>query len=153
NETGYRIQRSTDATNWTTIANPGSDVTSYTDAGASPLTEYYYRVYGTTAASLSMDASPVYTATPSATALPAPWAAVDIGTKFGGGGTGASGYAGGTFTLIAGGSDIFGTADSFRYTYQPLVGNGDIIARVASIENTNDAAKVAVIIRASLSAG
>lgn len=153
NETNYQIQRSTDATNWTTVANVGADVTTYTDPGASPLTEYYYRVYGTTAASISMDATPVYTATPPATALPGPWAAADIGTKFGGGGTGASGYAGGTFTLIAGGSDIFGTADSFRYTYQPLVGNGDIVARVASIENTNDSAKVAVMIRASLSAG
>jgi hypothetical protein len=153
NETGYRINRSNDGVNWTTVANVGANVTTFTDGAAAPLTEYYYRVYGTTGASVSLDPSPIYTATPPAAALPAPWVGADVGTKFGGGGTGASGYAGGTFTLIAAGSDIWGTADSFRYTYQPLAGSGEIVARVASIENTHDSAKVAVMIRASLAAG
>jgi hypothetical protein len=153
NETGYRIDRSSDGTSWSTVGVLDSNETSFVDSTVSPLAEYYYHVYGTAGAAVSIDPSAIYTATPASTTLPSPWTAADVGTVYGGGGSGASGYSAGTFTLIAGGSDISGTADSFRYTYQPLVGDGDIIARVAAIENTNDSAKVAVMIRASLTAG
>jgi Fibronectin type III domain len=45
-ETGYRIERSTDgASDWTTIATTGQDVTVYTDAGLAPGTAYYFRVF------------------------------------------------------------------------------------------------------------
>ena len=43
--TGYRVQRSTDNVNWTTlVANTGAGVTSYVDNGLSWSTTYYYRV-------------------------------------------------------------------------------------------------------------
>jgi Fibronectin type III domain len=46
NETGYRIERSSDGVQgWTTIATTGQDVTAYTDAGLSPETTYFYRVF------------------------------------------------------------------------------------------------------------
>ncbi len=49
-ETGYRVERSADgATGWITIATTGQDVTSYTDAGLSAGTTYYYRVFATNA--------------------------------------------------------------------------------------------------------
>jgi hypothetical protein len=35
------------------------------------------------------------------------------------------------------GSDIFGTADSFQFVYQPWSGSGEIVARVARIPNTD----------------
>ena len=45
-ETGYRIERSPDGTDgWATIATTGQDVTSYTDAGLSAGTTYFYRVF------------------------------------------------------------------------------------------------------------
>jgi Fibronectin type III domain len=45
-ETGYRIERSTDgASEWTTIATTGQDVTVYTDAGLSAGTTYSFRVF------------------------------------------------------------------------------------------------------------
>jgi hypothetical protein len=153
NETGYRIDRSSDGTSWSTVGIRDANETSFVDATVAPLAEYYYRVYGTAGTGVGMDPTATYTATPAATSLPTPWAAADIGTAYGGGGSGASGYAAGTFTLIAGGSDIWGNTDSFRYTYQPLNGDGEILARVASIENTNDSAKVAVMIRSSLAPG
>ncbi|MDE1862849.1 MAG: fibronectin type III domain-containing protein [Thaumarchaeota archaeon] len=43
--TGYKVGRSTDGTNWSTIApNTGSASTSYSDAGLAATTTYYYRV-------------------------------------------------------------------------------------------------------------
>ncbi len=47
-ETGYRVERSLDgATDWTTVATTGQDVTAQSDTGLSPGTTYYYRVFAT----------------------------------------------------------------------------------------------------------
>ena len=49
-ETGFRIERSSDgATGWVEIATTGQGVTSYSDAGLSTGTAYYYRVFATDA--------------------------------------------------------------------------------------------------------
>jgi hypothetical protein len=58
----------------------------------------------------------------------------------------ASGLSGGTFTQISGGDDI-AASDAFRFTYQPLSGDGTIIARVSVMENTASIAKVGIMIR------
>jgi hypothetical protein len=57
------------------------------------------------------------------------------------------------YTMIASGTDIWGTADEFRYAYKPLAGDGTITARVRSITNTNSWAKAGVMIRATLDPG
>jgi fibronectin type 3 domain-containing protein len=44
NETGYTVQRSTNGTNWSTIATLGANSTSYADTGLASGTTYYYRV-------------------------------------------------------------------------------------------------------------
>ncbi|TMQ30281.1 MAG: hypothetical protein E6K70_24420, partial [Planctomycetota bacterium] len=44
NETGYTIQRSTDGTNFTTIATAGPATNKYMDSGLNSGTAYYYRV-------------------------------------------------------------------------------------------------------------
>jgi endonuclease/exonuclease/phosphatase family metal-dependent hydrolase len=72
--------------------------------------------------------SPV-TSTP-ADPPPPPWQAVDIGAV---GPAGSAHYANGTFTLEAGGTDVWDTADAFHYVYQPLTGDGEIVANVASL--------------------
>jgi hypothetical protein len=152
NEGGYRIERSVTGTSWQTLANVGANVLTYTDPTVSPLRSFYYRVIGTAGSAVSLDPTAIFTATPAPIALPAPWTATDLGTVYGGG-RGASGLTNGTFTLVSGGSDIGGTADSFHYTYQPLVGDGQIVARVLSIDNTDANAKVGIMIRAALNAG
>ena len=53
-------------------------------------------------------------------------------------------YNAGTFKVISSGSDIGGTADGFRFTYQALTGNGTITAKVNSVENTASSAKIGV---------
>jgi DNA-binding beta-propeller fold protein YncE len=81
--------------------------------------------------------------------LPAGWIGRDIGSV---GVTGKASYAGGIFTIQGSGANIWGTADAFQYVYQPLTGDGQIVARVTSVENTNGYAKAGVMIRESLAA-
>jgi hypothetical protein len=59
----------------------------------------------------------------------------------------------GTYTVSASGTDIWNEADEFRYVYKPLAGNGSIIARVESVEDTDPWAKAGVMIRQTLEAG
>ncbi|GLX67043.1 hypothetical protein [Paenibacillus glycanilyticus] len=85
-----------------------------------------------------------------AAAVPSPWLQQDIGSV---GVAGSGDYASGTYTIKASGTDISGTADQFRYIYQPLSGDGTIVARVASISSTSSWAKGGVMIREALTTG
>ena len=86
----------------------------------------------------------------SAQTLPAGWASSDVGAV---GAEGAASSSGGTFTVTGAGSDIWGTADAFRFAYTTLTGDGSIVARVASVEAVNAWTKAGVMMRASLAAG
>jgi titin len=44
NENGYRVERSEDGVNFSLLATPGAETTSYDDTGRLPGTLYYYRV-------------------------------------------------------------------------------------------------------------
>ncbi|MCX5644522.1 MAG: hypothetical protein NTZ17_07525 [Phycisphaerae bacterium] len=59
----------------------------------------------------------------------------------------------GAMTMSAWGTDIYGTADQCRFAYKSLAGNGTIMAKVESIENSDPWAKGGVMIRESLDAG
>ncbi len=83
-------------------------------------------------------------------ALPAGWTQQDIGST---GVAGSATHSAGTYTVNGGGADIWGTADAFHYVWQSLSGDGEVTARVASVENTNAWAKAGVMIRESLTAG
>jgi glucose/arabinose dehydrogenase/regulation of enolase protein 1 (concanavalin A-like superfamily) len=95
------------------------------------------------------DTPATYTATYTSTGLPSPWAQADIGAV---GLPGDGSFSSGAFNVSASGADIWGTADSFHFVYQALNGNGTIVARVASIQNTSAWAKAGVMIRESLAA-
>jgi regulation of enolase protein 1 (concanavalin A-like superfamily) len=58
-----------------------------------------------------------------------------------------------TFTVSAGGADIWGTADQFRFVYKSLSGDGSMVVRVDSVANTNAWAKAGPMIRETLDAG
>ncbi|MCP4257878.1 MAG: LamG domain-containing protein [Planctomycetes bacterium] len=57
----------------------------------------------------------------------------------------------GTFTITARSGDIWGQSDSFHYVFKQLSGTGSIIAKVESTTNTNNSAKIGVMIRDTLS--
>jgi hypothetical protein len=61
--------------------------------------------------------------------------------------------AAGTITMSGGGTDIWNTADQFRFAYKQLNGDGTITAKVESIDNTDAWAKVGVMIRESIDPG
>ncbi len=84
-------------------------------------------------------------------ALPANWADGDIGAV--GGATGQACYADGTYTVVGAGDDIWNGADAFHYAYQPLIGDGQIVARVTGQFDTNEWAKAGVMIRETLDPG
>lgn len=62
-------------------------------------------------------------------------------------------FSNGTFTVKGGGAQIYGAADSFHYVYQPLSGDGTIMARVASLQGGSGFASAGVMIRETLSPG
>jgi regulation of enolase protein 1 (concanavalin A-like superfamily) len=82
--------------------------------------------------------------------LPSPWNHLDLGAV---GATGTARHSSGTFTLEGAGADIWGTADEFHFVRKKLSGDGEIKARVASVENTDTWAKAGVMIRETLTAG
>jgi regulation of enolase protein 1 (concanavalin A-like superfamily) len=83
-------------------------------------------------------------------ALPAPWTSRDLGSPAL---RGSASAAGGTFTVAAGGIDIWGTSDQFHFVYQPLQGDVEVIARVASLQYADPYSKAGVMIRETLTAG
>jgi len=59
----------------------------------------------------------------------------------------------GTYRVSGSGTDIWDQADEFHFAYKTLTGVGSIVARVMSVENTNDWSKAGVMIRQSLDPG
>jgi RHS repeat-associated protein len=85
------------------------------------------------------------------TAIPSGWADIDVGT---GGQIGSATYSNGVFTVLGGGSSIGGTADGMHFVYQTLVGDGTIIARITSLQNSGySGAEGGVMIRETLNPG
>jgi regulation of enolase protein 1 (concanavalin A-like superfamily) len=82
--------------------------------------------------------------------LPPPWLDGDVGSPAV---AGSASYAGGVFTVNGAGTDIWGTNDQFHYAYQPVTGNGTIVARVTSQSNTSANAKAGIMFKQSTTAG
>jgi regulation of enolase protein 1 (concanavalin A-like superfamily) len=81
--------------------------------------------------------------------LPAPWTSQDIG------GVGLAGralYRDGSFRIEGSGTDIWNNSDEFHFVYQPVNGNGEIVARVTSVYDSDQWAKAGVMMRGSLAA-
>ena len=89
------------------------------------------------------------TRTPTPATLPAPWLRLDLGAV---GVPGSATYSNGTFTVAGSGADIWGSSDQFNFVYRTLSGDGEIVARIVSVQNTDDYAKAGVMIRQNLTA-
>jgi len=83
---------------------------------------------------------------------PAPWTCADIGSPDPAGSQSFDPNTS-TWTINAGGADITGTSDQFRYIWQGLPGDGSVIAHVASQTDTSAGAKAGVMLRASTDPG
>jgi regulation of enolase protein 1 (concanavalin A-like superfamily) len=129
----------------------GLTTPSYRPASMSGNTKYYWRVVARNAAGTTTGSMWSFTTTPASStgAVPAPWVAEDIGGVWQ---SGRSSYASGTFTVIGSGADIWGADDSFYYVHQPMNGDGQIVARVTGLQNTNPSAKAGIMIRTTADA-
>jgi hypothetical protein len=89
---------------------------------------------------------------PTVTSVPYPWSTLDIGAV---GTTGEATYDGdtGTFFVSGDGSDVGGTADSFRAVTQGLIGDSQLTARVVREDGTNSFAKAGLTISTDSSGG
>lgn len=147
NEWGFEFQRSTDGANYTAVAILPTGMTRGSDAALQPGETYHYRVLAFAGGGESAFATAVEVEVP--LSLPAGWAAQDVGGVLT---AGTSNYddATGTFTLTASGTNIYNDEDQFQFAYDVLAGDGELVAEVTSVGNTDDAAKAGVMIRAGL---
>jgi len=71
---------------------------------------------------------------PARAALPSGWSDADIGSP---GSAGSAGDTNGGWTVSGGGADIWNNSDQFNYASTAISGDGYIIARVSSLQNTD----------------
>lgn len=76
------------------------------------------------------------------------WVNRDIGSPLAGSAT----VSGSTVTTRAAGDDIWNAADNFHFVYQPLTGDGALVAQVGALDATDGWAKAGVMIRDGLAA-
>jgi hypothetical protein len=89
-------------------------------------------------------------AIPATASLTSGLSSIDIG---GATPPGTAAYADGKWTVMGAGSEIWGTSDSCQFAYKALTGDGAIIAKVDSLQNTSLSAKAGVMMRTSLEQG
>ncbi|MEO6720873.1 MAG: DUF1349 domain-containing protein, partial [Ferruginibacter sp.] len=118
----YSIKRATiHGGPYTTIAGSVSQ-SSYVDKQVKPGTIYYYTV---TASNKKGESASSYE-TAIAAGLPSPYKQENIGNTSV---KGTTSFNGKEFKIEAGGEKLDSTNDDFHFTYQPLSGNGKMIAR------------------------
>ena len=151
NETGYRVERSTDRSAWTAVGSVGANVTALTDSTTAPLTRYYYRVIPTTAAGDGPIGTVLPVATRNSIAIASPWASADVGVT---GGIGASFINSSGVATVLGSGDTAATAaaDGYQFLYRTLTGDGEIVAHVTGLDAASVNAKAGVMIRDGVAA-
>ncbi len=168
--TSYDVYLGTSSGAMTFVGNVPAELvnnppTTYSFTPSTPLagnTTYYWRVVSRTNATprnpaLIASTSPQSFTTAASTtppptggSVPSPWLTQDVGAV---GTPGSASYSNGVFSVSGAGADIWGSADAFRYVYQSVSGDATIVARVASMQNTNAFAKAGIMLRESTAAG
>jgi hypothetical protein len=130
---------SVDGTGWTAVGQDTIAMTGTVWAGLALSSHVTSQLATATMDSVAVTAAP---------AMAAGWQNTDIGAV---GVKGLSSSSGSTFVVSGAGADIWGATDVFQFAYKTLTGDGQIVARLASVENTHRWAKAGVMVRASLS--
>jgi len=157
--TSYDIYLGTSAGNMARVATVDASLEvnpplTYSWTPQTPLAggaTYFWKVVSRTFANMTATSdTESFATTGGASTLPSPWQNQDVGVT---GQGGSSSFSNGTFTLRGSGADIWGSSDAFQFAYQTLTGDGSIVARVASIQNTSSFAKAGIMLRASVAPG
>ncbi len=141
--------------NWVRLTRSGTLVAAYVSADGNTWTEV-----GTALLSMSSSVSVGLAVTSdnnsvsgtatfdnvSITQFPSPWQTSDIGST---GLLGSAEYFNGAFT-VKGAGTIGSTSDNFRFVYQSLSGDGQVVSRISNPQNTGTSALLGVMIRDTL---
>jgi len=122
------------------VPGSGSSTLAITTSPSTPGGTYTVTITGTSG-TLSQTATVTITI----------WGHRDVGAV---GVTGSANYSNGAFTISAAGPQIYGTTDGMHFVYQPMAGDGTIVARVLSVQGVRSgtSAEVGVMIRETLNA-
>ena len=134
----YSAFSSSDGTTWTLV--PGSSVTISSMSGSIMAGMVVTSHNGGLMGSATFDTVNVSTSL----ICPAGWTCADIGSPTP---VGTQSTSNGTWTVQAGGADIYGTSDQFHYAWQTLAGDGSVSAQVVSQTNSSSNAKAGVMLR------
>lgn len=147
NEAGYRIERQTGSGAWTLIDTIAANLTLYVDNSVAASTSYSYRVIAYNAAGASAASNTASITTPAATT----YQSADIGNPVPTGTTTIV-TAGKDYDITAGGTDIWGNADQFRFVYRQLTGDFDYSARITDISQADIGSMAGLMARETLNA-
>ena len=129
------------------VTGSGWSVMTLSTDATTPVGSYPITVTGTSGG-LQRTTSVLLTVNSTGLSLPSPWANQDIGQGISG--TGSS-YSGGVFSVAGTGCCLArGGPDRFQFAYQPLSGDGTIIARLVSEQNVVNTAKAGLMMRETL---
>lgn len=145
NETGFQVERQVSGGSWTLLTTVSAGVTSFTDGAVAAGTTYDYRVRAINAGGPSGYSNTATVTTPT---LTVGLSSVDIGNPPPGSTTEITPNV--DYDLLAGGADIWGTADQFRFAYRSVTGDFDVRVRVAEIIGSNSGATGGIMARESL---
>jgi regulation of enolase protein 1 (concanavalin A-like superfamily) len=140
--TRFTAYRSPDGSAWTSVGSATVSMESAVLAGLAVTSRDAGAIATATFNNVVVEAGAAAPAT-------AEWASSDIGSPPV---AGTFSIASGTFA-IAGVGDVTGTADQFRFAYQAVEGDVEIIARLATFYGPDPWAKTGVMIRQSLDRG
>jgi hypothetical protein len=101
-ETGFRIERSTDNTNWSLVTTTAANATSFSNTSLNASTLYYYRIRSNSYNGTNDSAWYTANATTQAGTYEITYLVIAGGGGGGTGGGGAGGYRAGTLTLTPG---------------------------------------------------
>ena len=140
------------ATNWLSVPATGETVVVSNLACG---TDYLFRIRNVCGSGDSSiySASSSFSTTACSTVcgpLPTRWTTQDVGPVSA---AGSACYNNGVFELHGSGVDIESTQDGFRFAYKTFVGDGEIVARVVSMDNSDPWNKFGLMFRESLDAG
>jgi regulation of enolase protein 1 (concanavalin A-like superfamily) len=141
---------SANGTTWTTVGTTTLSIATAANIGLAVTSHNASALNTATFDNVTVTAGPPPPPPPPPPPLPSPWTNQDVGSV---GIAGSASYSSGTFTVTGAGADIWGTADGFQFVSHPLSGDGQVVARVASLQNTNTYAKAGLMLRATTAAG
>jgi fibronectin type 3 domain-containing protein/regulation of enolase protein 1 (concanavalin A-like superfamily) len=145
-ETAYYVQRSPDGrSGWLDVGYATPDVTAWSDVSVPTDEPYYYRVLALGPAGFSAP-SDVVTTVKQVSA----YSSADVNSTPAGRTTVVA--ADTAFDVVAGGRNIYGTSDGFRFVYKPMTGDFDVRVRLTSLAAVVSTTKAGLMARESLSA-